>query len=851
MKKLLCLLLAAAMLFSLAACGDNPDNPAVSGDQPNVNVPGNSDVEPAVEYPSFELGSVDLVEAVQGEDQTVGHDSYTGETGKDYTDPKEYTLNDYTAGNQNLNFNPVSWETNEDSAIFGYTLSSLYDWRLNSERDGWSIVPEMAADYPVDVTADYVGKYGIKEGDTHMAFKITLNPDICWQDGTPITADDYIYTWQQQLDPVQANRRADSLYAGNFVIYGAKDYFYQGKSAFSSFESSGTTYADFIAQGHTDDEVYIDIKSFWSITTDDGGSYVSITDETLIRDPTVEEGQDEDYVSGKYLWDNYLGPNGAYAGTGYDLQFSGTLTTYASDYSFDNVGIEKVSDHEFVFVVTKPVYSPEYYVPYNLYDYLVYKPLFESLKKYYDSNGNEVAADSDDIVKITTTYGTTPETYMGYGPYVLSSMELDKQMTYTRNENWWGYKDGKHTGMYQTDKIVVSVIPEQATALLSLLSGDIDAVGLTASDMEKYGSSDNIYYTPDSYTTKLSFNTDETSLATRGTQVLGNINFRKAFGLAIDKTTFVQSFTASAEVGHGLLNYMYLYDPFSGGVYRETDPAKKAIVDLYGLTYGEGGDFDDLDQAYEAVTGYDLDQARQLMALAYDQCVADGSYTPGQKVTLDIRVYSTDETYVNMFNFLKDALESACVGTGFEGNVTLSMTADADYYETMYAGNTDIIFTTWGGAASSPYTMLYECYCDASDGSGNQMEYGFDTSKVMVTIELNGHSFTNNLQAWALWCDNSDVNANLTSDDGELTLGMFGSYDNATQAEIYAKLEYAYLANWTTVPLYYRMSAALLSYKINYATREYVDMVGFGGVQYMTYNYDDTEWANVKSTLEY
>lgn len=851
MKKLLALLLAACMLFSLAACGDNGDTPAVSGDQGGNAVPDGGNVEPAVEYPTFDLGTVDLVEAEVGEDQTVGHDSFAGEAGKDYTDLKEYTYNDYTAGNQNLNFNPISWETNEDSAIFGYTTSSLYDWRLNSTKDGWSIVPEMAAGLPEDVTADYVGRFGIQEGDDHRAYKITLNPDICWQDGTPITADDYIYTWQMQLDPIQANRRADSLYAGSYVISGAKEYFYQGKSAFSSFDSLGTDYAGFINQGHTDDDVYIDLANFWGIAYEDGTTYGKITDETLIRDPAVEEGQDGDYVSPKYLWDNYLGPNGAYAGTGNDTQFVGSLQSYEANYSWDNVGLLKTGDYEIVLVYTKPLYSPEYYIPYNVYDFLINRPLYESLLKYYDANGNEVPAGDPSAVSTTTTYGTTPETYMGYGPYVLTTMELDKQMVYTRNENWWGYKDGKHTGMYQTDKVVVSVIPEQATALLALLNGEIDGVGLTAADMEKYGSSDNIYYTPDSYTTKLSFNTDEASLAQRGTQVLGNLNFRKAFGLAIDKATFVQSFTASAQVGHGLLNYMYLYDPFSGGVYRETEGAKKAIVDLYGLTYGEGGDFDTLDEAYDAVTGYDLDQARQLMALAYDQCVADGSYTPGQKVTLDIRVYSTDETYVNMFNFLKDALESACVGTGFEGNVTLSMTADADYYETMYAGNTDVIFTTWGGAASSPYTMLYECYCDASDGSGNQMEYGFDTSKVMVTIELNGHEFTNNLQAWALWCDDSDADANLVSNDGELTLGMFSTYDNVTRSEIFGKLEYAYLANWTTVPLYYRMSASLLSQKVNYATREYVDMVGFGGLQYATYNYDDTEWEAVKSTLQY
>ncbi len=358
-------------------------------------------------------------------------------------------------------------------------------------------------------------------------------------------------------------------------------------------------------------------------------------------------------------------------------------------------------------ITTNPTESPNYYVPYNLANtFLVKEDLFESLKNPDDPTVN--------------TYGTSLETTASYGPYMMTYFELDKQYTLSRNENWYGYKDGKHLGQYQTDVMTVQVIEAQATALLAFLNGEIDNVSLVSADMATYGSSDYIRYTPQSYTTKLTFNTDETALAERGTNatVLGNLNFRKAFSLAIDRTTFAQSYTAAGSAGYGMLNYMYVYDPFTGASYRNSDGGKEAIVNLYGLTYGDDdADYEDLDEAYDAITGYDMEAARAAMALAFDETTADGTYDGGD-VTLTLSVYNSDDVYVQMFNYLNNALQEACVGTGFEGKVKLEMKADADYYDSIRSGQADIIFSTWGGAAYSPFTLLYECYCDAADGSG-------------------------------------------------------------------------------------------------------------------------------------
>lgn len=369
-------------------------------------------------------------------------------------------------------------------------------------------------------------------------------------------------------------------------------------------------------------------------------------------------------------------------------------------------------------------------------------------------------------------------------------------------------------------------------------------------NMAKYGSSNYIRYTPQSYTTKLTFNTDVTKTTERCTQIMCNPTFRKAFSLAIDRNKFAASYTAAGSAGYGLLNYLYVYDPFTGAAYRDTDGAKEALVNLYGLTYGEDGDFDDLDEAYEAITGYDPVEAQKLMSKAYDECVASGLYDGSSKVELELSVYQGDDVYVQMFNYLKGALEDACKGTGFEGKVTMTMTVDADYYETNYSGGAEMIFTTWGGAAYSPWSMLYESYCDASDGSGQQMEYGFDTSTVKVTMTLDGTKYSANLQDWAKWAS-SDTAVTIKADDGSSSLLVFAEYDSETKAKIYGKLEYAYLSFFATTSLYSRNAGSLVSQKGDFALKEYTDMVSFGELRFYTYNYDDEGWEAVRNDLTY
>ena len=861
MKKLLALLLAFVMILPiLAGCNSSEGN--TDGDDEIVLNLGAVDAG----YNTIVAGDITTALGVVGGGE-VGYDVYAGVAGKDYTDEKYYTYNDYIGGTTDMKWSTHTWETNEDSAILDFITAGFYTFALNSTADGWSIVCEMAAALPVDVTADYIGKYGLEEGDKLQAWKIALNPNATWENGVKINADTYIYSYMELLDPLMKNRRADSLYAGDFVIYNAKEYFYQGqtvktdndtakKFAFADLVKGADgkyTTADgepvYVLVGAASDylggyslKTYVDSygaqyfdTSKWQVLVDaaDEKGYAPLTDATWEALTTT--------ITGNKAWGETDGS---------------TLPSYlAFDYTYgeckwENVGIVKTGEYELVMITTLPTENPNYYVPYNLSStYLVYQPMWEAAKKYFDADGNQVAAGAANVASITTDYCTKVENTMSYGPYKLTYFELDKRYDMERNTAWYGYSDGKHLGQYQTDKITATVIKEHATALMTFEAGDLEGVGLQAEDMEKYGSSNFLMYTPESYTSKLTFNTNLDSLMEHGSQVLYSKNFRTAFSLAIDRATFCSSFTSGHLPGFGLLNNMYVYDPFTGASYRDTDGAKKAIVDLYGLTYGAGGDYATLDEAYDAVTGYDMTTAKALMAKAYDECIASGLWDGKTAITLDIRVYNSDEIYVKMFNFLNDALKAACVGTGFEGKVELKMTADEDYYNTMYSGGTDIIFSTWGGAAYSPYTMLDQVYCDDAFGGGNQMEYGFETEKLMVTIKVDGHDVTTSLKNWAAWAGNKEIT--IQSDDKAITLEAFGAYDAATRSNFFAMLENAYLQFCATTPMYYRNSVSVRSQNVNYPVDAYVDLIGYGGLQFITYNYDDAGWDAVKGTMQY
>lgn len=836
--------------------------------------------------------------AVSGTNNTVWNtDGLLG-----YEDPKEYTYVDYTSGTQSLNWNPHTWEENLDSTVLGMITVGFYDFVLDITGTAYAIVPELATWVPgthndndlysgqlyEDVTSNYVGRFGVKAGETAKAFRIYLNPNATWDDAakTAINAQSYIYSMQQQLNPQMMNRRADSYYGGDFSIYGAKKYLYSATE--NVFNEGVGYYYDSIEEAvAAGEKVYLNAADFWGainvaeIEGNIDGKWLPWDSEALLDDETgdywsVREVVEE-YEDFFFMYEDYA-PFLACLSVNEDVG-------YTWDESNGGVGLiaglDEASGLEYLdMIIENALRTPEFYVPYyNSSTWLVHEEMYEANKVYNYEDGTSTTGTLDEskaLSSITSIYCTSVNNSVGYGPYSLVSYELDKEIRFERNQSWYGYHDEYHKGQFQMDNYVITVIAEHASAMLAFESGQIDSIGLQSADMDRYRGSSKLSTTPETYTTKISFVTDYAALKARESAGINKTiitvkDFREAVSLSLNRTLFVQTLTSGADAGFGLLNRMYVHDVVGGTAYRDTDAGKKAIVDLYGLEYGAGKDYATLDDAYKAVTGYDPDKAKELWASAVAYATthdkngnevalgsADALYNGTDKIEIQFDVYNADDIYVQMVNFIQAAVTATTAGTVLEGKVEFKLVPNADYYDTIATGETDLIFSTWGGAQFNGLSTIANCYTDDPWGQGNQMEYGFDTSKLPLTItldldgSLNLRTFTSDVKNWSDWLANRNDKDILDTEGKALPNGTSLSLDVLQQ--VFAEVEREYLAQFVAIPIYYRNSVALDSYKAESAVKEYVNLVGYGGIRFMTFNYDDAAWTTFisnSSNLDY
>ena len=190
-----------------------------------------------------------------------------------------------------------------------------------------------------------------------------------------------------------------------------------------------------------------------------------------------------------------------------------------------------------------------------------------------------------------------------------------------------------------------------------------------------------------------------------------------------------------------------------------------------------------------------------------------------------------------MIAFFQSSFDAATKGTPLEGRILIQKTVDSDYYDTMQAGGSDLIYTTWGGAQLNPYGLL-DCYCDSS----RMFEYGFEPENEQLTIDVNGtpeDASDDVTMSYADWAPALD--------------GAGGEYSSAkadkqVRLNILAAVELALCKQYRFVSLYARSEAYLMSYKVEQGVKEYVPVMGYGGIRYYTFKYSDSEWEDYLKT---
>ena len=768
-------------------------------------------------------------------------------------DDKMYTYNYYLAQSPS-NWNELTYQDNNDTEIMGYIGSSFFTYDFKFDDKGEIVPGEFVMQYSAatkleDVTANYVGeKWGIAEGETAKAYKITLRNDLKWEDGTAIKAEDFVYSMQQQLDPLFQNYRADSFYVGSQIIVNAENYVKQGQTLITDNSASGKyTVADLVkgddgvytqpdggkiwfalldaldwCSGNTvtDYSGYMDAASFEALQAlaDENGR-VAVTDETIALVTTLIDTDD---------WGHEPAENVPFYMV-YEFSYG------AMDFS--EVGLF-VGDNEYelVMILAKPLAllkddgSLSYKAAYNMSSLpLVKKDLYEACK----------IAPAEGTTLWTTNYNSSVETTASWGPYKLESFQSGTQYVLSRNENWYGYGMKENEGLYQTDRIVVDIIKEWNAAWLKFQAGEIDGIGIDVSIADDYKGSERAYFTPDDFVASMQLQSNVEQLKARETagvnkSIMGYKDFRQALSLSINRADFATQTTTSSKAGFGLFNSMHYYDVENGGVFRNSDEAKQVLCNVYGV---DATQYDSLDDAAAAITGYNIDLARELLTNAYNEALANGDIKETDKVVLTLGTGTINETVQRRFNYLTEAWKELCVGTPLEGRFeTESKDFGTAWSNDFRAGAYDVCLGGWSGAAWDPGYFLL-AYLDP----GYMYSKAWDTSSVQMTFTMkgvgeNGEDITETMSLMDWYgCLNGAADAKYNWSEAALP--------NAQRLQLIAALEEQILGVYYSVPLYNNFAASLLSYKVDYVTYEYNTFMGYGGVKYMTYNFDDTAWA--------
>ncbi len=787
------------------------------------------------------------------------------------------------------NWNPHTYQTTDDSVPLDYTTSGMYSFIFNDGLHpvegkepyaGYVIVPEMAAEMPIDVTEEIKAQYpnfNIPETATKgYAYKLVLNPDACWEDGTPINAQSYVDSMERLFRPELLNYRASDWYGSSTLsIAGAENYANQGKTVWYPSDDLNTEYSE-----------ALDADLVFSLASPAESYGTECSMRTAMGFPaSYDRAACANYLIGNYLdgsaftadmaaqmegktmaeikadpamkaaWDALIGwwqtePNE-------ELDFFLAPKTYESGLSFDTVGVVALSEYELLVVLDKSLEG--FYLLYNLSgitNNLVKTDLYDSCLKVETGAGGEQVWSS--------TYNTSLETSVSFGPYVISSFLPDQNMHFVRNENWWGYKDGKHIyqdpedgkyyPMYQTTEIDIQVVAEANVRKSMFMAGQLMGYGLQSDDYASLRYSDYCYATPGTTIFFLILNGHMESIQNRESaadfdqskfdlEMLTNTTFHMALGLSYDKDLFAATISPARSGAFGIIGSGYIYDPDTGAQYRDTDQAKKVLCDFYGVDYTK---YDSLDAAVDAITGYDVEQARTLFGKAFQEGIDAGYITDAdadgkcdQTIQIEYCLSSDSDFMTQTINYLNEKVQEVAAGTPFDGKIIFIKSAPYgnDWSNKIKQGLADTVLGGWSGSTMDPFglTDLYTNPAYQYDAAW------YDATKVDLTINVpvNGTNtdVTMTLRQWS-----NVLNGSAETVDGvEYNYGS-GQADVEVRLNILAAIEGKILESYNYLPMLQDGSMALLTQQCYYVIEAYNPVMGRGGIAYTKYNYNETEW---------
>ena len=346
-----------------------------------------------------------------------------------------------------------------------------------------------------------------------------------------------------------------------------------------------------------------------------------------------------------------------------------------------------------------------------------------------------------------TKNGTTVmDNVLCLGPFYLREWNTDKEIVFTRNDNWFEYVDSRDTDRPRYNipgvhMLVVTAATQQDDAIFNQFNrGLLDSTGIPVSRMKDKLPTD--LPTKGDSTFKLNVNSctqerwDELFWSNKYPDIkkptsrymvkpwMSNKNFLNGLFWSINRNEFATN--RGVNPSYNYFADAYLSDPIEGISYNSTDAHKAAE--------------DGFDESLRTSNyGYSKSKATSYFNLAVNELVKAGQLTLGTKsnkakITIDIQwMYQNDETTYgqDIANYFKDAFNTDEVG---DGRVELVVNHNADpnweqvYNDHLMVGKFDLGFGAISGNTLNPLNFMEVLKSDNS--SGFTLNWGADTSKV-------------------------------------------------------------------------------------------------------------------------